>query len=499
MTAKQVLIFIGILNLILFVFYTNTVIQLFKFWSTSYGYSHGVLLFPILLGLYFYELYKAPKLNLSFINLLSLVCVLGLGFLWFVADLLNIQFVEFFAFWLILILFNLLLTSDKLKNTVHLWPLLLIVFALPLWNFLSEILRSIETPMVVFALNATSIEALQDGFLIYIPAGTFLVENGCSGFNQFIVSVPLAVFYSYTRKLNFATGCKFLLFLLLLAILFNTLRIYIIVVVGQLTHMKSALLSEHEYLAWLIYGIGVFILFFVADRRLKPAKVDVVVSNLPISVESIYKTNSRKLILLAFVLALGPLFSIAYPVLKNNSLVNIEQLVDKLYWKEVDGPVMSKVRFKPAFAQGDWVYQHKLENLFGQSVTLYINYFVNQEQGREAINDSNSMVTSDDKLIAGKSHIILLPDGMELKVNESIVVLKSGEAYLAWQWYLTNGQHLNKAMDARINNLLAILKDKPAISNIVLFKQFYGNGRQARKIMESFVLDNIAVLTQQLN
>jgi len=487
-----------LMNLALLALYSNTLIQLFKFWSTSYAYSHGIILFPIVLVLYFYELYKAPKLNLSLINGFSLFYLLGLVFLWFAADLLTIQFVEFFSFWLILILFNLLLTSDKLKNTIHLWPLLLIVFALPLWDFLSEILRTIETPMVVLALNATSIKAIQDGFLIYIPAGTFLVEHACSGFNQFIVSIPLAVLYSYTRKLNFVTGFKFALFLLLLAILFNILRIYIVLVAGQLTHMKSPLVVDsHEYLAWLIYGIGVFILFFIADRRLKLTISDK--QNIPptnIHINRLCKMNSGKLILLAAVLVVGPLFSISYPVFRNNSLINFEQLTDKIYWKEVDNS--SVFQFTPAFASGDRVYQHKLESLLGQSVTLYINYFVHQEQGREAINDSNSLVTHDDKLIADKPYIVKLSDGRELKVNESIVRLKSGEQYLVWQWYFTNGQYFNGSMDARLNNLRGILKNNPAIANIVLFKRFGSTQHLPRNTLKAFVVDNIAVLSQYL-
>ncbi len=496
-TAKQVLIFVGVMNLLLFIFYANTVLQLFDFWLNSYGYSHGLLLFPVLLGLYFYELYKTPKLSLSFINFLGLSGVAGLGFFWFSADLLNIQVAEFFAFWLILVLFNLFLTADKLKNAAHLWPLLLIVFALPLWDFLSEILRTIETPMVVFALNVTSIEAVRDGFLIYIPAGTFLVENSCSGFNQFIVSVPLAVLYSYTRKLNFVAGCKFVLLLLLLAILFNTFRIYIIVVVGQITHMKGALLHDHESLAWLIYGVGVFLLFFIADRRLKPARSVVAVPVLAIDTTTLYKKHSGKLILLAFLLVLWPVLSIVYPSIKNNSLVDLEQLGDKLYWKEVTRS--STFKFTPAFVEGDRIYLHKLENLFGQSVTLYINYFVNQEQGREAINDLNGLVTGKDKLVAEKPHFVRLPDGGGLEVNESVIVLKSGEKYLAWQWYFTNGRSLSKAMDARLNNILAIVKDKPAISNIVLLKQFSPDKQQARKVMKSFITDNLAILTGQLS
>ena len=502
-TPKQALIVVIALNFVLFVSYGNTVRQMFAFWSASYGYSHGVLLFPILLGIYFYELYKTPRLNLSLINGLSLLCLVAAGFLWFVSDLLNIQFVEFLAFWGILVVFNLIITTNKFKNAWHLWPLLLIIFILPLWDFLPEILRTIETPMVVFALNASFIHAVQDGFLIYIPAGTFLVEHSCSGFNQFIVSIPLGVLYSYSRKLNPVTGFKFVLLLLLLAIFFNTLRIYIILVAGQLTHMKSALVvDDHEYLAWLIYGIGVFILFFIADRHLKPQKS---VANTVTSPFMFSAAQLRRLLLLGVILAMGPLFSVTYPAIKNNTLVDIQHLVGKLYWKEVEEPIS----FKPAFVAGERVYLHKLENLFAQDVVLYLNYFVNQEQGREAISNLNSLVNRDsgERLLAEKLYTLTLPEERHLTVNEFVVLQKSGRQYLVWQWYYTNGEHVYNTMDARLNHLQGILHNKPAISNIVLFKQLSRGNRmmasqtkkeQVRKIMTSFVADNLAVLTAEL-
>jgi len=261
-------ILVGVLNLILFAIFADTLLQLFKFWSESYAYSHGVILLPIVLGIYFYELNKRDEINLNLVNPFSTLCLLGLGVIWFIADLSKVQVIEFFSFFLILILVNILLTSRSRKTIHHIWPLLLIVFTLPIWDFLTEILRTIETPIVTMALKLSFIDAFQDGFLIYVPAGTFLVENACSGFNQFIVSIPLASLYLYSRGLNISRGYKFIVLLLLLAMLFNTLRIYIIIIVGNLTHMKASLVTDHEYLAWLIYGIGVFILFFIADRRI---------------------------------------------------------------------------------------------------------------------------------------------------------------------------------------------------------------------------------------
>lgn len=497
-SLKQSVIFIGLMNLGLFILYANTIKQLFDFWSTSYGYSHGIILFPIALGIYFYELYKFPKLNTSCINIVSVICLLGLVCGWFVADLLNIQFVEFLAFFSMLFILNLVLTTDKLKNTYHLWPLLLILFTLPVWDFLSEILRTLETPVVVFFLNMSFIDAIQDGFLIYIPAGTFLVERACSGFNQFIVSIPLAALYIYSRKLKFSTSYKFILLLLFLAMIFNILRIYIIVAAGQITHMKTSLLHDHEYLAWLIYGIGVFILFFLADKRLKKSSLNSVEMASAESDNTTWnsKRSRKPLVFVVLVLFVGPLLTLSYSVIKNKNTINIEKLVDSLFWKEVD----SEIKFSPDYAKGDTPYQHTLENLFGQTVNLYINHFVEQEQGREAINGVSGLVAKKQgSVIKQSQQIVKLSQSNNLSINESIIRLKSGEKYIAWQWYFTNGKHINKGLDARLNNLVGILKNQPAITNIVVSKQIQTQETTTRKALKLFILDNLAVLTNNLS
>lgn len=502
-SAKQIVFFIVALNVFLFVFYAETVVQLIDSWLISYGYSHGILLFPLALGIYFYELYKNPKLNLKYINVYSILSLLFLITVWFLADALSIQVIEFVAFYLMLMITNAVLTVSNLRKLAHLWPLLLIVFTLPLWERISEILRFIETPMVVLALNASFIDAVQDGFLIHIPAGTFLVENGCSGFNQFIVSTPLAALYLYTRNISFARGYKFILTLLFLAVIFNVLRIYIIVVAGQLTHMKSSLITDHEYLAWLIYGIGVFIFFYWADKKQpnsrkesEPAEMDGKPDSTEVAVRFELSSQLKPVIILVVTLLAGPMLALAYSGYKNDTLLDVQRLEDRLFWKKTD----ELVRLVPAFDKGDVVYSANLSNIFGQTVDLYINYFVNQRQGHEAVAGGYSIVNEENGSV-----ILLRPDTVELSpsvkiaVNESVVKLKSGETYVVWQWYFTNGQHVVAAMDARYNNLKGILKNMPQISNVIVSKKLVGDIAQTRKILSLFLRENLSVLEQSLN
>jgi len=497
-SSKQALTFIGLMNLLLFVFYSNTVTQLFDFWLESYGYSHGLILFPLALGIYFFELYKQPRLNVNYINFYSITCTIGVVFVWFLADLLNIQFVEFVTFLVLLIFLNLVLTSDKLKNTPHLWPLLLIVFCLPVLDFLPEILRTIETPVVVFLLKLSFIDAIQDGFLIYIPAGTFLVERACSGFNQFVVSIPLAVLYIYSRKLQFLKMYKFVVLILLLAMFFNIVRIYIILVAGQITHMKTSLLNDHEYLAWLIYGIGIFILFYFTDKRIHKLPgvsiKETTADNDEIFIDK--KDVRNKTIIFMLVLLFGPLLNISYSLVKDTTLTNTEKLIGNLYWKEST----SKIGFSPSYARGDIVYEHNLENLFGQSVNLYLNYFVNQEQGREAINGVNNLIAKDKgSILKQGKHIVSLGESGTLSINEFIIKLTSGERYIAWQWYYTNGKHISKGLETRLNNLLGMVKNKPAITNIVISKRIQPSDTDPRKLLTLFALDNLDVLSTGLS
>jgi len=45
-------------------------------------------------------------------------------------------------------------------------------------------------------------------------------------------------------------------------LIFNIIRIYIILTAGQATKMKASLVTDsNEYLAGLICGVGVFVLF----------------------------------------------------------------------------------------------------------------------------------------------------------------------------------------------------------------------------------------------
>ena len=84
----------------------------------------------------------------------------------------------------------------------HLLPVyLLMLLAIPIWDFLIDPLRIITVVIVQNSLEWLEIPALIDGFFITLPVGRFVVEGGCSGLNYMLTSLTLGLVYSM-RYLN---------------------------------------------------------------------------------------------------------------------------------------------------------------------------------------------------------------------------------------------------------------------------------------------------------
>ena len=203
-----------------------------------------------------------------------------------------------------------------------------------------------------------------------------------------------------------------------------------------------------------------------------------------------------RLVIIVLTILVGPVLSWTYVIIRDEPELNITRLVDELHWKEVESPI----QLVPDYPKGDITYIQKLENLFGNRVTLYLNYFLHQEQGREAINNLNSLIDSKKGSVISKGIVnnISITSVEKLSINEQVIVLKNNYRYVAWQWYFTNGKHSASTMETRINNLIGLLINKPAISNIVLLAKIRTKEADAREKLKLFVQDNYKALINNL-
>ena len=185
-----------------------------KFWFTDNNVSHE------------------PRIHIVGLLVLMLCSVL-----WFLASVGSIQILQQLLFvGLVASLFWALFGLELLKGLVI--PVLVVLTAIPVWDFLNPYLQIATAIIVEAMLNMSSIPFVREGTHILLPSGTFHIEERCSGLRMFVAIVAIALLCIHQWRLRFSVSIVFMLVSLALAIIINSIRIYIVVVAGHLTDMQ---------------------------------------------------------------------------------------------------------------------------------------------------------------------------------------------------------------------------------------------------------------------
>ena len=132
-------------------------------------------------------------------------------------------------------------------------PFLYLFLMVPTGEALLPALQNFAAHAAAFCIEAAGIPTFRDGLVIEIPSGTYMIAPGCAGLNFVLASVALALAYAeliyrdWSRRLAFIAG------MLLLAILGNALRIFMIIAFAHWTNNLGNIVDDH-----LLYGWGFF-------------------------------------------------------------------------------------------------------------------------------------------------------------------------------------------------------------------------------------------------
>ncbi|MDX1589914.1 MAG: exosortase [Oleiphilaceae bacterium] len=230
------------------------------------SYSHGFLLLLVALFLCLHTARKRTPVTGFYprwlVPLLPAMALYALG------DILRIEAVEQ------LMLLPLLLGSlavlwgwDQVKRFIV--PVGILFFGLPVWDYLSWPLQKITVWVNELWLSLPGIEFEVEGVFVYlIDVGAFEIAHGCSGLRYLLVGLTLAVLYgelSYRRwqskLLLVGTG-------VLLALLANWIRVFVIIYMGYITHMETGLIEDHDSFGWWVFA-ATLVPLFVLGRWLE--------------------------------------------------------------------------------------------------------------------------------------------------------------------------------------------------------------------------------------
>ena len=447
--------------------YHSTVVSLLQLWTNPENptYSHGLLLVVVCVVL-FYRQWATHIETFQLQPNAPGTLLLGItSFVWLLASLGNIQIVRQLC---LLVIVGFVLWSTlgyRAARTVS-FPILLMFFAIPIWEPLTIYLQIITVNAVAFLLTVTGIPSVLEGIFVLVPAGTFEVTLSCSGLSQFIVAIMVAALYSHINRIGLRRGSLLTLIAIGVSILTNTLRIYIVVLAGQLTAMQHYFVTEdHWTLGWVLFGIGMLVFILVVNRVIpvddkeSTGKKPALHGMLDKQARPVTRIRLTALLIILCGIAIGPALTYHYRAWAADlpppeSLMLPDQIGP---WRIDDAYVTT---WHPQFQGPDLVAEKTYRNPDNERMALYLAYYNRQEQGKEAVYYSNS--------VYDRRNWRLVSEQIEKQVfanmTETRIKAQNGQEKLVWHWYYVSGVRTSSDYMAKILNVWGILKHDPSIA-----------------------------------
>jgi EpsI family protein len=145
-------------------------------------------------------------------------------------------------------------------------PVMFIYFAIPIWDYLNNVLLHITVIVVQELVRRSNITAYIEGSSIFLSTGEILIASGCSGLRYIIVGSFLSVLSAYLYHTAWLVRFLIILMNAVLAILANWIRVYGIIMIAHVSEMQSPLVKDHETLGWIIFMIFMIPLFYINYR-----------------------------------------------------------------------------------------------------------------------------------------------------------------------------------------------------------------------------------------
>ena len=438
LTAGVLLVLIGM--------FWQTFYTMVQLWKSSDTFTHGYLIFPISAWLLWRQRAELARVQPR-TDLRGLMLLAAAGAGWLLADAGSVNVAAQYAF-----IGMLIIAVWTLLGWAFVWvaffPLMFLLFAVPVGTFLIDPLMGITADFTVTMLKITGIPVYREGMFFSLPSGDWSVVEACSGLRYLIASATLGSLYAYLTYRSWKRRLVFAVLSFLVPIVANSVRAYMIVMIGHLSGMKYAVGVDHLIYGWVFFGFVMLLLFWIGGFWREDDQ--------PHSggVESRATVSMGKV---------RPIFPVAAAVL----------LVAGL-WPAYAGwlatrplPPMSEFKieaqggWKPAAAFTAWVPHwvgpdRQLRQSYtqaGRNVLLELNYYVTQRQGSELVSTQNFMVPQMDPVWRNVGEHITTVEigGQARQVRQARIRDNDGQHLLVWQWNLINQQHMVGGHKAKLD------------------------------------------------
>jgi exosortase A len=492
---------LGLLWLALGIIYAGALTAMVGIWSRSDTFAHAFVVPPIALWLAWRKRAELA-LHLPRPSPVWLLPFAAMALLWLLGELVAVNAATQFAATALLVLAVPLVLGTRVA-TVILFPLAYLFFAVPIGEFLLPILMQWTADFTVAALRLSGVPVYREGLQFIIPTGSWSVVEACSGVRYLMASFMVGSLFAYLNYRSAKRRWIFALVSLLVPILANWLRAYMIVMLGHLSGNQIAVGADHLIYGWVFFGIVITILFVIGARWAEdPADA---VAPPPGELQPRPGTgwHTWAAVAAAVVLALLPHGALQrIEGTEATAPVQLAPVEPGPGWQRVDD-TGADMGWRPAFRAPSAEQRARYQG-GGADVDLYLAYYRGQDDQRKLVSSSNVLVPSSDKAwnaIETRWRTVAV-GARQIEVRQTTLVpamhAREPVRLVVWQVYWLNGSLSARDVSAKLISAWQRLRGEPDESAAIVVYAADRPERPADAPLRSFIDANLGHIERGL-
>ena len=481
---------------LLLLFYPTT-LSTVAIWHRSETFAHGFLIFPISAFL-IWSRRKEIALLAPEPDLRGLPVLLLLGFGWLLAYLARVLVVQQYALVAMIPVLVWIILGLRITRALT-FPLGFLFFAVPMGEFLIPYMMDFTADFTVTALQLTGIPVYREGTFFTIPSGQWSVVEGCSGLRYLIASLTLGCLYAYLTYRSTSRRIIFTILSLIVPVIANGLRAYMIVMIAHLSDMKLALGVDHYIYGWVFFGLVMLLLFWIGafwredlsqSKDDRPATTPTEAAPFPV----------RRI-------ALATLAAVSIAAMWPGYAAYLKSQVPLPVPIRLETPAANGWRADPA-PLSDWQPDYKgsdasLTQTYrkgSKAVSLYIGYYPHQREGAQLVTSTNVIVRQKHPVWnnVGETRHTVSVGSQPLQIVQT--KLRSPTMrLLVWNWnrignISTVNAHFGKLLEAKAR----LLGQRDDAAAIILSAPYDADMESAAAVLQEFIVDMLPTIETSL-
>lgn len=262
----------GVLAMVaLLALFRETAAAMVTIWMRSETFAHAFIVPPIVLWLVWRRRSALfglqPRAAPMWLLPMALACLL-----WLMGELAGVNAASQFALVCLVVLSVPAVFGTAVAREVS-FPLAFLFFSVPVGEFLTAPMIDRTADFTVAAIKLSGIPVYREGNQFVIPSGNWSVVEACSGVRYLIASFMVGTLFAYLNFRSTTRRLVFIGFAILVPIVANWLRAYMIVMLGHLSGNKLAVGADHLVYGWVFFGIVIMFMFMIGSRFAEPDEV----------------------------------------------------------------------------------------------------------------------------------------------------------------------------------------------------------------------------------